>query len=447
MHRYRLPSDCHGHAGDNGVLLECGKVVVVGMFLLLAVGVSLGQEQNANYDEAKVSAYTLPDPLVMANGQRVASAGMWTARRRPELLRLFEKNVYGRSPGRPSGMAFELNSVDEHALGGTAVRKEVTVYFSSKKDGPKMYILIYLPKAAHHPAPMFLGLNFLGNQSVARDPGITMSRAWMSDWSGVVDHRATEATRGINASAWQVEELLSRGYGLATIYYGDIEPDFDGGIRDGVRPLFFHAGQTKPAADEWGAVGAWAWGMSRALDYLETCKDVDARRVAFIGHSRLGKAALWAGAQDQRAALVIAVQSGEGGAKLNRRDFGETVKAINTRFPHWFCGNFKNFNDNVSALPVDQHELIALVAPRPVYISAAAGDLWGDPKGMFLAAKAAEPVYRLFGTDGLGASEMPGIGQPVMTTIGFHLRSGKHEVTEYDWEQFLNFADKYMKAH
>jgi hypothetical protein len=446
MHRYQLSSDCHGHPGGNGALLECGKVVVVGMFLLLAVCVSLGQEENANYDEAKVPAYTLPDPLVMANGQRVANAGMWTERRRPELLRLFEKNVYGRSPGRPSGMAFEVNSMDDHALGGTAVRKEVTVYFSNKKDGPKMQILMYLPKAAHNPVPMFLGLNFSGNQAVARDPGITMSRAWMPDWPGVVGHRATETTRGINASGWQVEKLLSRGYGLATIYYGDIEPDFVGGIRDGVRPLFFRAGQSEPAADEWGAVGAWAWGLRRALDYLETCKDVDARRVALIGHSRLGKAALWAGAQDQRAALVVAVQSGEGGAKLNRRDFGETVKAINTRFPHWFCGNFKKFNDNVSALPVDQHELIALVAPRPVYISAAAGDLWSDPKGMFLAAKAAEPVYRLFGTDGLGASEMPGIGQPVMTTIGYHLRAGGHEVTEYDWEQFQNFADKYMKA-
>ena len=418
----------------------------LGLAWLLAVGAGSGQQNNVNYDETKAPAYVLPDPLVMANGERVTSAGMWMKRRRPELLGLFQENVYGRSPGRPRHVAYEVTSVDEQALAGKAVRREVTVYFSEKNEGPAMHILMYLPKNALRPAPMFLGLNFGGNQSVAQDAGIALSRAWTLERPGVVDHRALEATRGVDAPHWQVEKIISRGYGLATVHYGDLEPDYPGGMSSGVRSLYLRAGQPVPA-DAWGAIGAWAWGLSRVLDYLETRKDVDVHRVAVLGHSRLGKTALWAGAQDTRFALVISVQSGEGGAKLSRHLVGETVKVINTNFPHWFCGNFKKFNDDVNALPVDQHELIALIAPRPVYIATAAEDVWADPKGSFLAGKGADPVYRLLGTDGLGAAEMPGIGEPVMTTIGFHLRAGKHEVTEYDWQQFLDFADKHWRAN
>jgi len=434
--------------GKGGKLsARSGGTVFIGLLLLFVTGIGFAQRAGVNYDESKVPSYTLPDPLVMANGQRVTSARMWMEERQPELLRLFEENVYGRSPGRPPGMTFRVTSVDPDALGGKAVRKEVTIYFTGAKDGPKMHLLIYLPKAARKPVPMFLGLNFDGNQTVVSDPGITLSRGWMSDGWGVIDHHATNATRGVDACNWQVPKILARGYGLATAYYGDIEPDFAGGIRDGVRPLFFRPGQTEPAPDEWGAIGAWTWGLSRAMDYLETDKGVDAHRVAVMGHSRLGKTALWAGAQDRRFALVISNDSGEGGADLSRRWFGETVKSINSNFPWWFCGNFKKFNNDVDSLPVDQHGLIALIAPRPVYVATAAGDLWADPKGMFLAAKAAAPVYRLLGTDGFGASKMPGIDQPVMTTIGFHLRCGPHNVTAYDWDQFLNFADKHMKAH
>jgi hypothetical protein len=413
--------------------------------LTILVSVSLTGAE-ANYDEAKVPDYTLPDPLVMADGRPVTSASLWEEQRRPEVLSLFAEHVYGRTPDIKTKLAFELVSVEPAALEGKAIRKEVTVYLAGDRRGPSFDLLLYLPREASRPAPTFLGLNFGGNHTIEADPKIRLSQRWMRNRpdQGVVNHQATAASRGSASRRWPLAMILERGYALATIYCGDFEPDHAEGWKTGVRAAFSPNGaNTRWKSDDWGCIGAWAWGLSRALDYLEGEEAVDGKRVGVIGHSRLGKTALWAGAQDERFAMVISNNSGEGGAALARRRFGETTAIINSAFPHWFCARFKEYNDHEDALPVDQHLLVALMAPRPVYVASAEEDRWADPRGEFLAAKHASPVYELLGLPGLGVVKMPAPHRPVGGRVGYHLRAGRHDITAYDWEQYLNFADRH----
>ena len=413
---------------------------------LVIINNASAQESKTIYNEADVPEFTLPDPLVCQDGTKVINSTIWFRKRRPEILSLFETTMFGIAPGKPNKMKYEVIS-DDNALNGKAIRKRVTIYPSEKNEQVKFEMLMYLPKKAGKPAPVFLGLNFKGNHTVHPDPEIKLPVSWMRPGKEdlVIDNKALESGRGKSSSRWPVELILSRGYGIATIYYGDIDPDFHDGFKNGIHTLYPPIDPADRKPDQWATIAAWAWGLSRAMDYFETDTDVNSRKVAVIGHSRIGKTALWAGATDQRFALVVSNNSGCGGAALSRRRYGESVKSINSVFPHWFCDNYKKYNDNEQAQPVDQHMLIALMAPRPVYIASAVGDPWADPHGEFLSAAHADPVYRLLGTDGIPVKQMPELDSPISGTIGYHIRTGKHDIKEYDWTQYLKFADKHLK--
>jgi len=405
--------------------------------------VALAQAPATNYDEAKVPAYQLPDLFAMNDGTRVRGAAAWE-RRRGEILALLESQMFGQAPPRPDGLTFTLESVDTAALGGRAIRKQVSI----KARGLAFGLLLYLPAKARGPVPVFVGLGFEPNQSVSRDPGITLAGTWRQNGETKLIERlpAAEASRGSAASRWQLELVLDRGFGLATMYYGDIEPDIAGAMPLGIRGASLQSGQRTLGGGEWGAIAAWAWGLRRMADYLETDKDVDAGRMAVVGHSRLGKTALWAGATDTRFGIVIANDSGEGGAAISRRVFGETVADLNNRFPHWFCGNYKQYGGREAEMPFDAHMLLALAAPRPLYVASAEDDRWADPRGEFLAAAAASEVYELLGKRGVGTATMPPVNQPVGDSVRYHVRTGKHDITAYDWQQYLDFAERHFRV-
>jgi len=397
-----------------------------------------------NDDEAKVLPYTLPDPLVCADGSKITDAASWRNKRRPELLKLFENEVFGHTPiGRPETMKSVLVSERKDARNGKALRREIDVLFFGKADGPRMRVLLYTPAAATKPVPVVLGLNFRGNHTVTDERDIPLTESWVpnDEAAGITNHKASEVMRGCEKEQWQIDYALDHGYGVATAYYGDIDPDYDDGFKNGVHAV---TGVSKDG--EWGSIGTWSWGMSRALDTLETTTGVDPKKVIALGHSRLGKTALWAGAQDERFALVISNDSGHGGAALSRRKFGETVKRLNTVFPHWFGSGYKKWSDRENECPIDQHELITLIAPRPVLIHSATDDQWADPKGEFLGGLGANPVYRLLGTDGLAASEWPQPQKLINSRIGYYLRPGEHGVTLEDWKSYIAFATRQLAS-
>lgn len=389
--------------------------------------------QEFNYEESKAGAYTLPALLRSRDGRQIRNSRQWEHVRRPEILTLFAEQVYGRMPGRPSAMRFATIREDRQALGGRATRKEVGIYFTGDAEGPVLHLVAWLPN--HIPkAPFFVGLNFMGNHSVHSDTGITVTDTWISLNPG------KEATRALQADRWQVDTLIAHGYGLATAWYQDLEPDRVDGWRSGIRSKLAEPLGIRPT--EWGALAVWGWGLSRILDWLETEPRADASKVVATGHSRLGKGALWGAASDARFAIVVSNESGEGGAAISRRNFGETVKRINTNFPHWFIDAYKSYNGAPERIPVDQHMLLALVAPRPLYVASAAEDLWADPTGEYLGAWHAGPAYALYGRKGLPSATPPGVNEPVGAMVRYHRRTGKHDVTLYDWQRYIAFADE-----
>ena len=321
--------------------------------------------------------------------------------------------------GRPDGITFEVFDVDSKAMDGAATRKQVRINFTGKQGGLSMTLIIFIPNNAPKPAPAFLLI-------CNRDP------------------ENIDPTREVKMPFWPAEQIIARGYAAAAFYNGDVDPDNYDEFKNGVHGVFDPQGER--ASDAWATIAAWAWGASRAMDYFETDDAIDQDHVAVVGHSRGGKTALWTGAEDPRFAMVVSNNSGCGGAALSRRRYGETVAQINRSFPHWFCENFKKYSNNEDQLPVDQHMLMALAAPRLLYVTSADRDLWADPRGEFLSAVGAGPVYRLFGGEGLGTTEMPPLDQPVQQgRIAYHVRTGGHGLTEYDWEQFMNFADKHWR--
>ncbi len=396
------------------------------------------------YDEDEVPDYTLPDPLVTEDGETVDSPEMWREARRPETFALFEEHVYGRWLPDPEYMRFDVVDDEPEALDGKATRRQIVIHFTEEDERPSIELLLYLPNDVERPVPMFLYLSFWGNQAIHEDPEIRLSQRWMrGHGAGVENNRATEASRGTSTQTVPLETILERGYGLATFYYGDVALDLEDRYREDILSLFQDVDEERGPTDA-GAIGAWAWGLSRAMDYLETDGEADHERTAVIGLSRLGKTTLWAGAGDERYAITISNNSGCGGAALFRRRFGERISLLNDVRPHWFCIQFRDYNDREDALPVDQHQLLALAAPRAVYVASATEDLPADPRGEFLAAYHAGPVYELFGEAPLPVDEMPGPAEPAHGTVGFHLRDGGHSLTPEDWAHFLDFANKHF---
>jgi hypothetical protein len=373
----------------------------------------------SNFDETRVGTFTLPDPLTL-DGRTVRSLDEWTPRR-SQILDLFQDHVYGRSPGKPASLRFERLEEQAGAMDGAATLTRVSIISSQAGREHRFGLVVFLPNRRTTPVPLFLLLN-------NRPP------------SGI------DPTRKERSEFWPAEDLIARGYGIAAVHNVEVAPDNAKTFRDGIIRFFDPDGSGPPGEHEWGAISAWAWGGSRAMDYFETDARIDRTRVAVVGHSRGGKTALWAGAQDERFALVIPNESGEGGASLARRDFGETIAQINRSFSHWFTGRFKTYNGRPEALPVDQHMLVALVAPRAVYVASADEDLWADPRGEFLSLVHASPVFALYGDPHVAPEAMPPLSQPLIVgRRGYHIRPGTHALTAYDWQRFADFADRLWK--
>jgi len=368
-----------------------------------------------NFEEANVSPYELPNAMEGSAGA-VRTRNDWKGRR-AEVLDLFREHVYGRSPGKPEKLRFQVLEESKSAMDGAATLKRVAILSTQGGREHKFELRMFLPNAASGPVPVFL----------------------------VTGHRGAgnfDMTRKQKSGFWPAEEVIARNYGIAAFLASEVAPDDKERFREGAIALFEGASTGGRPGNAWATLAAWAWGASRSLDYFETDSRVDAKRVAIVGHSRGGKAALWAGAEDERFALAISNNSGEGGAALGRRYFGEHLEWINERFPHWFAGNYKGFAGRIDKLPVDQHMLLALMAPRALYVTSADEDLWADPRGEFLSLAHASPVYQLYGEAMIQPGDMPAIDRPLIAgRRAYHVRTGGHDLTPYDWQRFMDFAD------
>lgn len=419
-------------------------VILLTLFLPLSDAYSQNKPElvagiPVNYDEALTGTYTLPDPLIMENGKKVKNTKVWEQKQRPALIRLFEEEEYGKMPAAPQNLTFNVFDKGTTVFNGKAIRKQVTVYLTKDTSDHRMEILIYLPADAKGPVPLFLNIGFSANSSITDDPGIKQSYIWGKNAIKVPAPKPGQFGR-VN-----IDQFISQGIGYANIYYGDIEPDFGTGVKLGIRGAYLKMGQKQPEPDEWGAISAWAWGLSRAMDYFVTDNQIDSKRVALFGVSRLGKTVLWAGVHDQRFGMVIASCSGEGGAALSRRDYGETIKHMvdSTRYDYQFCTNRQKYADDPSKSPVEANMLVALMAPRPLLLQTGDTDKWSDPKGEFLAAVSAGPVYRLFGKKDLGTDIMPEAGKPILGDLSYFMHSGGHGALPADYAVFIDF----MKMH
>lgn len=406
--------------------------------LCLCLSPFFATSQQVNYDESLVGSYELPDVLRSNDGTKIDSKQKWEKIRRPELLETYSSLVYGRTPTEEIPVSYELLTENKQALNGLATMRQVKITFSKNGKTVNALLLLMLPNHVKKKIPMFVGYNFKGNHSTIADSSILYSE----NFKLVREPDHLDWVRGVQAKRWDYTQIIKRGYGVATMCYHDIFPDKDGFKDYSIAALFSDYCSRQQAGDNWEAIGAWAWGSSRIVDYLETLPEIDKRRLAIIGHSRQGKAALWAGAQDPRFRIVISNDSGEGGAALSRRNYGETLAIVTGIKPAWFAKNLNTYHGREKEMPFDQHMLIALMAPRPVYVASAEEDRWADPKGEYLSAYHAGPVYALYKKKGLPSETPPAVHQPIYNSVGYHIRAGIHDVNSYDWFCYLNFFDE-----
>ena len=390
----------------------------------------------------------MPDPLVMLDGRRVTSRAQWLGQRRPELKALFEHYMYGPIPPKPVEVVTKSLGQYDDFLGGKATLKTITLA-TGPGNAPRIDLMLVVPNQRKGPAPVFLAMNFCGNHALTTDPRVPLTRTWLgTHCKGCPQNVATEAARGSQTVDWPLAEIVRRGYALAAFYSGDVDSDRSE-VSTGLYAWLAAGDPARNNPTNRGTIAAWAWGFHRCVDYLVTDGDIDPHRIASLGHSRNGKTALLAAAFDERIAMAFPHQAGCGGTAPSRGKIGESVKAINDRFPHWFNAEFKKFNDAPERLPFDQNGLVALCAPRPVLFSAAQGDQWANPAGQYQVLQAADPVYRLLGVEGISEStqqangaESPPAGKLIGGRLGYYLREGKHSMTADDWRIFLDFADK-----